>query len=63
MSERERFKERLESLKEKGLVGLGFAYGEPAEDPEDFYAEANRLLDAVEDDSGEPLVFNDSKLL
>lgn len=53
-------KERIDKL--EGLKSFGFYLGEVSRAmPEDFCAEANRLLVAIEKDEGEILKFNDSQ--
>lgn len=62
LSAREQFKERIDVLKAEGLKDIKFYPGEVANAlPEDFCAEANRLLDAVKRSEGEPLIFGDSQ--
>ena len=62
MSPQEEFKHRIDVLKARGLENIHFYPGEVYNAlPNDFCLEANRLLEAVEQDEGEPLKFNDSQ--
>lgn len=58
----ELFKQKIAAMKEQGLQNLHFSV-EKTEGltAEQLAEELNRCLDAVANDDGEPLVFNDSK--
>lgn len=56
--------EQLERLIAKGLKGVSLFPGDKAPDhPDEFYEELSRMLDAIEENIGEPLKFNDSRKL
>ncbi|MGD9659977.1 MAG: hypothetical protein AB7U63_01760 [Porticoccaceae bacterium] len=56
------FSQRVADLKSRGLKDIKFYPGIISETvPEQFCAEANRLIDVVEQGRGRKLVFGDSK--
>lgn len=59
------FGEKISALKKQGLKDIKFSVDNISEmtTPEQFCEEANRFLDAMANDEGEPLNFNDSRRL
>ena len=59
---RELVNKQLKQLKAKGLKGISlYPSDDAAAKPDEFYAELGRLLEAIENNIGEPLKFNDSR--
>lgn len=62
LSASQEFKGRIDVLKANGLKDIKFYPGEVGNAlPEDFCAEANRMLEAVERDEGNSFSFGDSR--
>lgn len=58
------FGQKISALKEQGLKNIQFSVeNTEGVTAEQFAEEANRVIDVMVSDAGEPLLFNDSKKL